>query len=226
MKKRYCLKIIGILLCCCLSLGLYLNITEAKNATAGEQVDCTKIGNTIAVSLDSINVANAGLIGIRSFADEDIIMTVNGVPITSQEYEFRNMLNKAYPNSKNEEAILQSLIKEKAELSLALEQNLIPSEEEILQKIQMLREEDEANGNYAEKFCENTDLTIDEYWSIYDRYNIIRILIDENVFQYYLESEEIEEQNVYTAEEYEKISNDYLVYLENLVENAEIVYLK
>ena len=136
------------------------------------------------------------------------------------------MLNKAYPNSKNEEAILQSLIKEKAELSLALEQNLIPSEEEILQKIQMLREEDEANGNYAEKFCENTDLTIDEYWSIYDRYNIIRILIDENVFQYYLESEEIEEQNVYTAEEYEKISNDYLVYLENLVENAEIVYLK
>ena len=90
----------------------------------------------------------------------------------------------------------------------------------------MLREEDEANGNYAEKFCENTDLTIDEYWSIYDRYNIIRILIDENVFQYYLESEEIEEQNVYTAEEYEKISNDYLVYLENLVENAEIVYLK
>lgn len=69
---------------------------------------------------------------------------------------------------------------------------LLPTEEEIqayLQEEWQLMQASQGQAD-AEKFkavIDETALTEDSYWNVYERYNVIRILLDENVRKAYME---------------------------------------
>ena len=76
----------------------------------------------------------------------------------------------------------------------------------------------------AQKFCNDSALSLNDYWNNYEQYNVIRMLIDENVFKHFL-SENNYEEDYDIAVLSTDITTAYFAEIDNLVDKAEIVYL-
>ena len=59
-------------------------------------------------------------------------------------------------------------------------------------------QETEEGVSILQEFCEGA-LTAEDYWNIYERYNVTRLLIDSNLNQWYLDEQGL----VYDTGEYE-----------------------
>ena len=73
-------------------------------------------------------------------------------------------------------------------------------------------QETEEGVSILQEFYEGA-LTVDDYWNIYERYNVTRLLIDSNLNQWYLDEQGL----AYDAGEYEAEVDCW-------VKEAKIVY--
>ena len=181
------------------------------------ELDYTLWGDIIAASLEDLQVANASLLDGASVNESDILLTVDGVPLTGQEWNYRKKMAATFPQQQTEQETLQVLISEKVKQAKAIEYSLLPTEEDIQTYLQMEKDmwqETEEGVSILQEFCEGA-LTAEDYWNIYERYNVTRLLIDSNLNQWYLDEQGL----VYDTGEYE-------AEVDRWVKEAQIVYQK
>ena len=179
------------------------------------ELDYRLWGDIIAASLEELQVANASLLDSASVNESDILLTVDGVPLTRQEWNYRKEMPVTFPQRRTEQETLQVLIREKVKQAKAIEYGLLPTEEDIQTYLQMEKEmwqETEEGVSILQEFYEGA-LTVDDYWNIYERYNVTRLLIDSNLNQWYLDEQGL----AYDAGEYEAEVDCW-------VKEAKIVY--
>ena len=155
------------------------------------ELDYRLWGDIIAASLEELQVANASLLDSASVNESDILLTVDGVPLTRQEWNYRKEMPVTFPQRRTEQETLQVLIREKVKQAKAIEYGLLPTEEDIQTYLQMEKEmwqETEEGVSILQEFYEGA-LTVDDYWNIYERYNVTRLLIDSNLNQWYLDEQ-------------------------------------
>ncbi len=70
---------------------------------------------------------------------------------------------------------------------------ILPTEEQIAQYIQREQQEDSL-VRVAEDICASGDLSADEYWNLYERYNVIRLLTAQNVYEFYNAEQGVNEE--------------------------------
>ncbi len=179
------------------------------------ELDYRLWGDIIAASLEELQVANASLLDSASVNESDILLTVDGVPLTGQEWNYRKEMTATFPQRRTEQKTLQVLIREKVKQAKAIEYGLLPTEEDIQTYLQVEKEmwqETEEGVSILQEFCEGA-LTVDDYWNIYERYNVTRLLIDSNLNQWYLDEQGL----AYDTDEYE-------AEVDRWVKEAKIVY--
>ena len=213
-----------IIICVIICAAIVSIVLQPIRLRASEQIDYNEIGTVIDSSLSDLTIINNSLTGVVAVEDEQIILFVNKIPVTNAEMQFRLSLDKVSPQPRTQQEILDVLIKEKVLLSVAKEYNVLPLEEEINEMLFANRNE-AVLVSEAEKFCKNNNLSLDEYWYTYERYNIIRILISQNVFEQYLQEEQID-VTYGEAVMSEEICEDYLSELNRWISQAEIVYVE
>ncbi len=181
------------------------------------QLDYRLWGDSIAASLEELQIANASLLDSAFVNEADILLTVDGVPLTGQEWNYRKEMTATFPQQRTEQDTLQVLIREKVKQAKATEYGLLPTEEDIQTYLQMEKEmwqETEEGVSILQEFCEGA-LTAEAYWNIYERYNVTRLLIDSNLNQWYLDEQGL----AYDTGEYETA-------VDRWVKEAKIVYRK
>ena len=223
-KKKLAVIICGVL--CAILLAVLLKPAEeevpVQDAVATPEV-CDGIGAAIAAHLDMLDAVNCSMMSDAEFTEEELLLTVDGVPLPKSELELRKQLISYFPKEKTEKELLNRLIQEKVCIAIAKEQNIMPTAEEVEAFLQE-EQQDEILQRENQKFCVHNRMTIEEYWNIYERYNVIRILALSNVRQYYLDTYHagIDEITARSA----KIEKQYQKQLKKWTRQADIVYYK
>ena len=114
------------------------------------ELDYRLWGDIIAASLEELQVANASLLDSASVNESDILLTVDGVPLTRQEWNYRKEMPVTFPQRRTEQETLQVLIREKVKQAKAIEYGLLPTEEDIQTYLQM--EKEDVAGNRGRRF--------------------------------------------------------------------------
>lgn len=180
--------------------------------------DYKLLGDTIAASLEDLRTANDSLLDWTAVEEADLLLTVNGAPVTRQEWAYRKGMAAIDPQQRPERETLQVLIREKVQQAKAMEAGLLPTEEEIqayLQEEWQLMQESQGQKE-AEDFkavVDETALTEEAYWNVYERYNVIRILLNEKLRKVYMEGPD-------AIADYE----DYVAEVDRWAREAHVVY--
>lgn len=230
-KKKLTVIICGVL--CVILLAVLLKPAEEEDslqwqdAVTIENFDFAGEGAVIAAHLGMFDAVNGSMIGEAAFTEEDLLLTVDGVPLLKEELESRKQRSAFYPQKKTEKEMLDRLIQEKVEIAVAKKYNVMPTEEEVAAFIERERKDaQEYAGEEIEKrFCTNSGLALDDYWNIYERYNVIRLLVARNVWQYYLDTY-YADVDATTANTSKKIARQYQKQLKKWTRQADIVYYK
>lgn len=175
-KLSACLALLALLFS-----GCNANPTPPPSAPT-EPLAYSAIGEVISTFAASLADINQIMLGQAQPSEKDILLTVNGTPLTNQEYLFRQSLEPFSPNPRSDQELQEVLIREKAKLALAAEKNILPTNETIQAHLQA-EQNDELLTQAAEKFCQDSSLSLDDYWNAYERYNLIRLLIDDTLAQ-------------------------------------------
>jgi len=116
---------------------------------------------------------------------------VNEIPISSEEFLFRQGLKKANGDKfQDDQSVFNILVEEKAILDYAIKNNLVPTDAELEKFINYERNFDNTGEEYqnmVQAFSKQTGITEDEYYNTYEKYNAFRVLLLENVYKYKLE---------------------------------------
>ncbi|MDD3894883.1 MAG: SurA N-terminal domain-containing protein [Syntrophomonadaceae bacterium] len=113
--------------------------------------------------------------------DENIAFWVNGLPISNDELQLRLGLyvsSGTGPQAKDE--VNKVIVREKVIKDEVIKLGLTPTDEEINNYISQEKELLKNDLEYktgVEKIITEWGLTEDEYWNIYERYNVYRILM-------------------------------------------------
>lgn len=229
-------KKLAIILCCVVCVILLVVVlkpaeeedsAQSQGTVTIENFDFAGEGAVIAAHLDMFDAVNRSMMGEVEFAKEDLLLTVDGVPLLKEELESRKQRLEFYPQKKTEKELLDRLIQEKVEIAIAKKYDIMPTEEEVTAFIERERKDAQeyAGEEIEKKFCTNSGLTLDNYWNIYERYNAIRILTFGNVERYYYETYYPQETEV-SARSSEKIQKQYQKQLKKWIRQADIVYYK
>ncbi|MEG1501762.1 MAG: hypothetical protein RR396_07355, partial [Clostridiales bacterium] len=136
-----------------------------------------------------------------------VIASVNGWPITFDEFMFRAAIHEIMDNSVDYNKIFEILLEEKIKLAMAYEENLLPSPEEVNKKIQESQREESNKTIEIRNFMNNFKNT-DDYWNIYERYNYFRLLhmsklsdfiIQKGIDENKLDAEKVQHHDYYTT---------------------------
>lgn len=123
VRKRM-LTIITISVICVFCFG-YLKSTESE---ANEILAYDSIGNVIEAAANDLALINQEINGISAYGENDLFLTVNGIPLTKQELQLRKNLDGVSTNPRSEQELIEILIKEKVKFSLDREKGILPTE--------------------------------------------------------------------------------------------------
>jgi hypothetical protein len=122
----------------------------------------------------------------KSFNESEVVTTVDLLPITIGEIEFRKGLRDTFGSDKaDDKSIFNTLVEEKIILSYAIRNNVLPSKSEIDEFINSEKstyEQDADCKELVDNFCSAANMTIDEYWKTYEYYNAFRLVALKNSF--------------------------------------------
>ncbi|MEW6573730.1 MAG: SurA N-terminal domain-containing protein [Bacillota bacterium] len=121
---------------------------------------------------------------------EKVVLWVNGLPISNNELQTRLSLHKASgTGTQTIEEIEKILVEEKVIQSEAAKLGLTPTDEEINAFISQEKETAKNDPEYkagVEKIIAAWGLSEDEYWNVYERYNVYRILAADKLSRHLL----------------------------------------
>jgi len=122
----------------------------------------------------------------KSFNKCEVVSTVDLLPITIGEIEFRKGLRNAFgSDNADDKSIYNTLVEEKIIISYAIRNNVLPSKSDIDDFVNSEKLTYEQDANYkqlVDNFCSAANMTIDEYWNTYEYYNAFRIVTFKNSF--------------------------------------------
>ncbi len=118
----------------------------------------------------------------------DTLARANGLPISIEEFEFRQGLKKVNGDKyQDDQSVFNILIEEKIALNYAIQNNILPTSTELEKFISYERNPDNTGDEYknmVEAFCKQAEMTEDEYYNTYEKYNAFRVLLLKNVYNY------------------------------------------
>ena len=193
MKKTLARRIILLTLLCMAMAGCS---TATGNETqtsitienASEALPLEDMGKIIAKSLDDLRLINEEIFTLAQNREGDIVAWVNGIPLRESELQLRKGLDMLSPEKRTEKELMERLIREKTQLSILKQNNISLSEQEIADFIAM-EQSFEENGDYTGQICESGGMSEEDYWNVYEKYNVMRILVADKVYQLFLEKE-------------------------------------
>lgn len=122
----------------------------------------------------------------KSFNENEVVTTVDLLPITIGEIEFRKGLRNIFESDKaDDKSVFNTLVEEKIILSYAIRNNVLPSKNEIDEFINSEKSTYKQSAEckkLVDDFCFAANITIDEYWNTYEYYNAFRIVTFKNSF--------------------------------------------
>jgi hypothetical protein len=114
------------------------------------------------------------------------ICTVNDIPIFNDELQFRIGLRKSSGlGDSSEKAVTSTLIEEKLLQSYCVANGLLPSEKEMSDFITNEKRLYDTDSDYrygVDGICNASGMSLDEYWSQYEYYNVYRLLVSKKAF--------------------------------------------
>lgn len=123
----------------------------------------------------------SGLDYKEELTEDKVVIWVNGLPISNNELQMRFRLQKASGlGTQTIKEVKNELIREKVIKKEAEKLNLLPTDEEVNKFISKEKEIVKNNPEYeaaVKKLISDWGLTEDEYWNVYERYNIYRLVI-------------------------------------------------
>ncbi len=166
------------------------NVDEIRRL---EIIDLPKIGSAVARYTEQLEIINDTLLDTTKAGDRKVVCYVNDIPILQDELSFRTALGFISKYPRTDAELLDVLTEEKVLQSIAIKHGILPTEEQIAQYIQREQQEDSL-VRVAEDICESGALSADEYWNLYERYNVIRLLTAQNVYEYYNAEQSMNEE--------------------------------
>lgn len=85
------------------------------------------------------------------------------------------------------ESVFNILVEEKAIFAYALNENLLPSEDELITFISwemQVYNNDEDYKKIIDLFCDKSGMSLQAYWNEYEKYNAFRVLMLKKVYDY------------------------------------------
>lgn len=156
--------------------------------------------------------------------DENIAFWVNGLPISNDELQLRLGLyvsSGTGPQAKDE--VNKVIVREKVIKDEVIKLGLTPTDEEINNYISQEKELLKNDLEYktgVEKIITEWGLTEDEYWNIYERYNVYRILMLDKLGKHVLK--DFYSKDKITLEDQEQAKEKWNQFLEDKTAKAEI----
>ncbi|MBE6113135.1 MAG: hypothetical protein E7195_09015 [Peptococcaceae bacterium] len=119
----------------------------------------------------------------------NMLVTVNNIPVTQEEFDKRRALYQATGNPKTDQEIMDKLVDEKATISHAVYLGVEPTEKEVAEYMQGLYVVATSDKDTSADFSaiEKLDMTLDEYFEEYEQYFSYYKICIENVTRYYEE---------------------------------------
>lgn len=117
----------------------------------------------------------------------DAIVWVNDLPISKEEFDFRRGLQKISEIPDVDQYIFNILIEEKIVLDYAINNEIVPTDEQLKEFINYERDPNQTGEEYQEAvkaFCEVAGMTEDEYYDSYEKYNAFRLLLYKNAYDF------------------------------------------
>lgn len=216
MHKRLVFVIVGLVYV----VGVLVAWVTPSAVTASGFFSTDEFGSAVSSSLKEIKRTNNELLLNSKEEDSDVIAWVDNVPIRESEFQFRKSLDALSPKPREDSELLSVLVKEKIRFVILNKNNLEIDEKEISEYLDLEKSFDGMN-EYVKELCKNAAISEEEYWEIYERYNVIRIIADEKVFKLFLESNKIEldyGEAVMSSEVIDK----YDKWLDSCIENADV----
>jgi len=117
----------------------------------------------------------------------DAIAWVNDLPISKEEFDFRRGLQKISGIPDVDQYIFNILIEEKIVLDYAINNEIVPTDDQLKKFINYERDPNQTGEEYQEAvkaFCAAAGMTEDEYYDSYEKYNAFRLLLYKNAYDY------------------------------------------
>jgi len=155
---------------------------------------------------------------------EKVVAWVNGLPISYDELQFRLGLNKSSdlgPQTLN--GVFKEIVREKVIQKEAIKLGIAPTDEEITSYLAREKEIAKQNPEYRsgiEKIITSWNLTEDEYWNLYERYNITRLIILDKLSRHILKDYYSKEG--ITLDDEKQAKQEWDKYVNVLLSKAEI----
>lgn len=219
-------------------LSMFLFIIAIKGALPGianfhkNKADAlSEAGVEISKNIENIKMLNNYLLTNKIETDELLAIIENNVAISSFEFQLRMNLHEALGTFQTHNELLDKIITEKMILSEAQKLDLLPTEIEIQEMIGWQREQinlSEDSQEILKTIIEAGNLSEDEYWEVYERYNTIRILTEKKLYEHIIniavdkgDLPEIQNDKI-SMEDLKKREEYFIEYIGNLKSNAKI----
>lgn len=186
MKKKM-IFICGIVVCISLiGVGVYASMQMEKSSVQS----ATEAG--AAVKTAAIALKNSDSSGIfetdSKRKQEDVVMTIMGKSVSKVYFDYRASLYSACDNSNPVKDAEDLMKKQAVQWSFAEEHGLLPSEQEIMEYCNSMREaanSDPENREIMSAIVQSMGLTEAEYFEIIQpKYEVPYILIEQNISEY------------------------------------------
>ncbi|OPX86643.1 MAG: hypothetical protein A4E52_01497 [Pelotomaculum sp. PtaB.Bin013] len=156
--------------------------------------------------------------------DKKVAFWVNGLPVSNEELQFRfGLYVSSGTGPQTIDEAKKVFIREKVIQKEVIELGLLPTDKEIddyiYQEKEMFKNEPEYKA-IVEKTIEAWGLTGDEYWNIYERYNVYRILTADKLSKHLLK--DFYSKDIITFEDEKQAKEKWDKFIEDKIAKAEI----
>jgi len=123
-----------------------------------------------------------------------VLLTINDITITEQEFAQRQVLYKAFGQEKTEQELLDRLIEEKSIISQAIALGVEPTESEVTEQLkenyELVKNNQDFQDMYSQVFA-NLNMTCEEYFSTYESYfTYYKLCLENLTAELYLQAED------------------------------------
>jgi hypothetical protein len=196
-----------------------------KQVTAKEQKSLREVLENVGLFVRSKPQSlRDGLNLSKQVPPEKVVAWVDDLPISYDELQFRLGLCKSSglgPQTLN--GVFKEIVEEKVIQKEAIKLGIAPTDEEItsyLDREKEMAKQDPAFRSGIEKIIASWNLTEDEYWNLYERYNITRLItldkLSRHIQKDYYRKKEI------TLDEEKQAKQEWDKYVNGLLSKAEI----
>ena len=222
MKKR--IIVVASILCLLVVTvitGLGTNkISAADNTNSGLYEVISSVGVFIKANTDMLS----GMELTTSIPDKEVVCWVNGLPISSNELQFRYGLHTSSGLSTQDiNEVKNIIIREKIIEKEVADLGITPTTDEVNQFIAKEKEQAKNDPEYkyiVEKLIDTSGITEEVYWNVYERNNVFRLLVADKLSRHLMP--EIYNKEVITPDDEKTVTEKWNVFMNEKLSKAEI----